>query len=90
MAAVEGAECNTFWVISYDGANLKSFKVSSTGVDIIPVSSSAPAPDIDRRGYLKVSPNGKKIAIAHYLYYGFDNDGNAVPGGDSSVNLIRF
>jgi gliding motility-associated-like protein len=90
VAAVEGAECNTFWVISYDGNSLKSYKVSSTGVETTPVISRAPPPEYDRRGYLKVSPDGKKVAIAHYLYFGFNNDGSEIPGGDSSVILYDF
>ncbi|MDT0552501.1 T9SS type B sorting domain-containing protein [Urechidicola vernalis] len=86
VAAVKGAQCNTNWVISYDGNNLKAYMVDPSGVNTTPVSSFAPAPTDgdDRRGYLKVSPDGKKIAIAHFLYTQ-DN-----PIGNSSVIIYDF
>ena len=90
VAAVQGAECNTYWVVSYDGTNLKSYKVDENGVNLTPVVSPATANEKDRRGYLKISPNGKKIAIAHYLYYGLEASGELIPGGDSQVLLYDF
>ena len=86
VAAVKGADCNTVWVISYDSVNIKAYKVDGSGVNTTPVSSYAPMPTggEDRRGYLKISPDGKKLAIAHFLYTQ-DN-----PVGNSSVILYDF
>ncbi|MFK5957804.1 MAG: hypothetical protein QM495_02925 [Lutibacter sp.] len=74
VAAIKGKECNTFWVLSYVENEFYAYKISSAGVAANPVKSSGYYFTNDRRGYLKISPNGKKVAIAHmgdakfYLY----------------------
>lgn len=78
VAAISGEECETFWVISYVANQFKSYKVTKNGVADTPVSSVVNYTAQDRRGYLKISPDGKKIAIAHMgdkqlILYDFDN-----------------
>lgn len=65
VAAVKGAECQTFWVISFAVNEFYAYKVSSSGVAPNPIKSMVPFTASDRRGYLKISPDGKKLAIAH-------------------------
>ncbi|WP_457617911.1 T9SS type B sorting domain-containing protein [Lutibacter sp.] len=78
VAAIKGGDCNTFWVLSYAENQFYAYKVSSTGVNSSAVTSTTSHIADDRRGYLKIAPNGKKIAIAHMadmklLLYDFDN-----------------
>ncbi|MBT8316065.1 MAG: hypothetical protein HKP59_00400, partial [Lutibacter sp.] len=81
VAAIKGQECNTYWVLSYVEDEFYAYKVSSSGVAVNPVKSPSQYFANDRRGYLKISPNGKKVAIAHmsdtfiYLYDFNANDG---------------
>lgn len=95
VAAIRSSECY-YWVLSYDGTHLKAYKVDDiSGVHTTPVVSGAPAPsdgmDERGRGYLKVSPDGKKIAIAHYTSNDI-NDGDLPdkPSSNSSVFLYDF
>ncbi|PHR70561.1 MAG: hypothetical protein COA67_08015 [Lutibacter sp.] len=80
VAAVKGAENGTFWVLSYAPGRFYAYKVTSDGIASSPITSSAFWAN-DRRGYLKISPNGTKVAIAHqadgaFLTYDFnDNTG---------------
>ena len=64
VAAVKGENCNTFWVVTAFNNNFYSYLVDSNGVQSTPVISSVSTP-IDQRGYLKISPDGKKIALAN-------------------------
>lgn len=86
VAAIKGEECNTFWVVSYVTNEFYAYKVTSTGVSTVPVKSRVAYNSVDRRGYLKISPDGKKLAIAHmrntgpsgpiagsFLLYDFNN-----------------
>ena len=80
VAAVKGADCQTFWVISYvrNPGQFFAYKVTTAGVASNPVISSPSYFTNDVRGYLKLSPNGEKIAIAHMevgglLIYDFDD-----------------
>ena len=90
MAAVKGAESGSFWVVSYVTPDFYSYLVTKDGVADIPIKSSTPFNATDRRGYLKISPNGKKIAIAHYIYSGVHPNGELKQGGDSSLFLYDF
>ena len=77
VAAVKGENCNTFWVITAFNNNFYSYLVDSDGVQSTPVISSVSTP-IDQRGYLKISPDGKKIALANQtqdkaVLYDFNN-----------------
>jgi len=78
VAAINGEECETFWVISYVSNLFKAYKVTKNGVALTPVTSTVDYFSEDRRGYLKISPDGKKIAIAHmsdrrFILYDFNN-----------------
>lgn len=78
VAAVKGAEKGTFWVVSYVYPDFHAFKVTSDGVNETAVKSSASFNATDRRGYLKISPDGTKLAVAHqmedgFLLYDFDD-----------------
>ncbi|MDD3722334.1 MAG: T9SS type B sorting domain-containing protein [Lutibacter sp.] len=86
VAAVKGSECQTFWVVSFAVNEFYAYKVSSTGVSSSPKKSIVSFSATDRRGYLKISPDGSKIAIAHmsntinnqstpgsFLLYDFNN-----------------
>jgi gliding motility-associated-like protein len=86
VAAVKGSECQTFWVISFAVNEFYAYKVSSAGVASFPKKSTVSFSATDRRGYLKISPDGSKIAVAHmsntingqstpgsFLLYDFNN-----------------
>ncbi|MBL4568775.1 MAG: hypothetical protein JKY69_03675, partial [Flavobacteriaceae bacterium] len=99
VAAVRGRDCNTFWVVSLVSNKFYAYEVSSTGV-----SSSPEISVVDHnvltginqgrvRGYLKISPNGKWLAVAHQndpttaLLYSFDdNFGKVSNDGISLIN----
>ncbi len=80
ITAVHSSECNSFWVISHVDNRYFSYKITGAGINL-PVISTIPHTAIDGRGYLKVSPNGEKLAAAHY----HDNNGN-----DSKLLLYDF
>lgn len=91
VAAINGAECETFWVISYVLDTFKAYKITQNGVVPNPVSTKTNYAALDRRGYLKISPDGKKIAIAHmqdgrvFLY-----DFNNLTGAITNQQEINF
>ncbi|HSQ45612.1 MAG TPA: immunoglobulin domain-containing protein, partial [Lutibacter sp.] len=91
VTSVKGAECNTFWVISLVNNTFVSYKIDTTGLINSPIIS----PPVnynsnDRRGYLKVSPDGKKLASAtqgnqgNLLLYSFD-DTNGKVANDGKI-----
>ena len=70
LTAVKDASGNGYWVITQFTDNFYAFRVTSSGVSTTPVKSAV-LPSIPtfgyRRnaiGYLKASPNGKKLAAA--------------------------
>ena len=71
MTAVNDASGSGYWVITQFTDNFYAFKVTTTGVSSTPVKStvgpSVPTFGYRRNaiGYIKASPNGKKIAVAH-------------------------
>ena len=69
VAAIKGDECNTFWVLSYVENEFYAYKVTNAGVADTPIISKVNYTSVDRRGYLKIAPNGEKIAIAHMRNY---------------------
>ncbi|MFC0605365.1 T9SS type B sorting domain-containing protein [Winogradskyella pulchriflava] len=91
ITAVRAEDCSSFWVITHFTNSFYAFRVDVNGVDTTPVISTV-GPNIPvtgyRRnalGYLKASPNGSKIIVAHY--------GEATTtGGDGagSVHLYDF
>lgn len=78
VAAVKGNDCETYWVLSVNQNEFFAYKITSTGVASSPIRSTVPYFSNDPRGYLKISPNGKKIGIAHsqvgsFMIYDFDD-----------------
>lgn len=78
VAAVKGAQSGTFWVVSYVPNEFVAYKITSDGVASTPIKSSAYGAS-DRRGYLKLSPDGTKLAVAHqadsaFLLYNFNSE----------------
>lgn len=68
VTSVKGADCKTFWVISLVKNIYYVFKLDENGLDETPIKSPVPYHSTDRRGYLKVSPDGKKVASANFNY----------------------
>ncbi|PQJ77949.1 T9SS type B sorting domain-containing protein [Polaribacter porphyrae] len=90
VAAVRGKECNTFWVVSADNTNFYSFKIDDSGVNLTPVPS--PVNNfVSGRGYLKLSPDGSKLAIANQssnaVLYDFDNSNGKVSPNNGTILL---
>ncbi|PHS05386.1 MAG: CUB protein, partial [Kordia sp.] len=85
ITAVRSGDCNSFWVVTHFINNYYSFKVDGAGVDANPVISTTPVtvPLSGYRrnslGYLKASPEGDKLAVAHQGF-ATTSGGNA-PGG---------
>ncbi|MGV3458905.1 MAG: T9SS type B sorting domain-containing protein [Flavobacterium sp.] len=79
ITAVKTADGTGFWVITHFVDNFYAFKVDATGVNTTPVVTNIIPMVITsgyRRnsiGYMKSSPDGKKLAIAH-------NQLGSVPG----------
>lgn len=71
VTAVAHANNQSFWIITHFEDKFYSFLVDETGINTTPVISQIGPyldPDVypvNSRGYLKTSPDGKKIAIAH-------------------------
>jgi hypothetical protein len=91
VTSVKGSECNTFWIISQVDNKFVSFKVDLNGLDTTPVNSIVIFPADDPRGYLKVSPDGTKIASASYgqgvfYLYSFNNSTGKV--SNDGISLI--
>lgn len=94
ITAVRADDCSSMWAISHFGSNFYAFKIDENGVNTTPVISTVepfvPFQGYRRNalGYLKASPDGTKLAVAHYGFstqtatdgpgavylYDFDND----------------
>lgn len=91
ITAVKADDCSSFWVITHFVDRFYAFKIDSNGVDSNPVISTVgptvPVQGYRRNslGYIKASPDGSKIAVAH-LGFATSPGGNA-PGG---VYLFDF
>ncbi|WP_411768134.1 T9SS type B sorting domain-containing protein [Winogradskyella sp. A3E31] len=91
ITAVKADDCFSFWVITHFVDRFYAFKVDTNGVTTTPVVSivgpTVPAEGYRRNalGYLKASPDGTKLAVAHF---GFSNIvAQDAPGG---VYLFDF
>ena len=71
ITAVQHGDAVSFWVITHFINNFYAFKISTLGVNKNPVKTNTPLNvpiggyHFNAIGYLKTSPNGKKIAIAN-------------------------
>jgi len=86
VTAVQGKDCTEIWILSIVENSFYAYKINQNGVDYLNpvISSSSYLPD-DKRGYLKVSPDGTKVALADFtadrnylgsgrlVLYDFDN-----------------
>lgn len=87
ITSVKGSDCNSFWVISLVKNTYLAYKIDASGLITTPVISTVNYTSRDPRGYLKVSPNGKKLASAtfgsngNFLLYSF-NDTTGVVSND--------
>ncbi len=98
ITAVKSNDCDSFWVITHFIDTFYAFTVDQTGVNPTPVISqvgvTVPISGYRRNalGYLKASPEGDKLALAHFgltsvtggdgpgkvLFYDFDNSSGSV------------
>jgi len=91
ITAVRADDCSSFWVITHFVDRFYAFKVDENGVNTTPVISTVgPTVPIQgyRRnalGYLKASPDGSKIVVAHYGFA--QQNGENASGG---VYLFDF
>ncbi|SDS41464.1 gliding motility-associated C-terminal domain-containing protein [Gillisia sp. Hel1_33_143] len=76
ISAVIAGDCISYWVVTQFTNKFYAFRVSSAGVESSPVISTVynnvnPLIDEDSKGnvtapgYLKISPDGKKLAVAY-------------------------
>jgi len=72
ITAVRADDCSSFWVISHFVDSFYAFKVDTNGVSTTPVISTI-GPEVPvlgyRRnalGYMKASPDGSKLVVAHF------------------------
>lgn len=75
ISAVISGDCDSYWVVTQFTNKFYSFKVSASGVNSTPVISTLSNNfppiindqeiNVTAAGYLKISPNGKKIAAAY-------------------------
>ncbi|KQO21505.1 hypothetical protein ASF10_12180 [Flavobacterium sp. Leaf82] len=71
ITAVQHSDGISFWVITHFKNTFYSFKISTTGIDQTPIKTittqNVPLGGYNTNaiGYLKASPNGKKIAMAN-------------------------
>ncbi len=95
VTSVKGAECNTFWVISLVNNTFISYKIDVTGLIESAIISPVNFFANDPRGYLKVSPDGKKLASAtqgnrgNLILYGFD-DSTGIVSNDGQTLISNM
>ncbi|MBA6156551.1 T9SS type B sorting domain-containing protein [Tenacibaculum sp. S7007] len=80
ISAVQGKDCTEFWILSIVQDTFYAYKIDKNGIDSSnPITSPSSYFLNDKRGYLKVSPNGNKVALADFnpsgslVLYDFDN-----------------
>jgi len=71
VSAVSALDNSGFWVITQALSSFYAYKVTENGVNTTPVVSNIGS-DISKprniRGGIKMSPNGKKMAVAHVMF----------------------
>lgn len=89
ITAVKADDCSSFWVITHFVDKFYAFKVDTGGVITTPVISTVgpvvPVSGYRRNalGYIKASPDGSKLAVAHF---GFAN----ITAGDAAGGVYLF
>ncbi|MDY8134023.1 T9SS type B sorting domain-containing protein [Aquimarina sp. 2201CG5-10] len=89
ITAVKSDDCDSFWVITHFIDTYYSFIVDQTGVNPTPITSqvgvTVPVSGYRRNalGYLKASPEGDKLAVAHL---GLTN----VTGGNGPGKVLLY
>ena len=82
VTAVQGKDCTEIWILSIVQNTFYAYKVDKDGVkNTSPVTSLSSYTLKDKRGYLKASPDGTKVALAdftndgsgRFVLYDFDN-----------------
>jgi gliding motility-associated-like protein len=92
VAAVKGQDCSTYWVVSVVNNQFYSYFIDASGLQTTPVISSVTTSS-QRRGYLKLSPDGTKLAIANQsddgqnsaILYDFNNQTGEVTNNETFV-----
>lgn len=65
VTSVIGRTCDSYWVITADRDNFYTFEVTSAGVNTTPIVSPIGFfIFFSTRGYLKLSPDGRKLVLA--------------------------
>lgn len=64
ITAVKSNDCD-YWVLSIVENKILAYRIDENGVNTDPIISNSTFFAYNTRGYLKVSPNGKKLAVAH-------------------------
>lgn len=89
VTAVQGDNCNEIWILSVVQNTFYAYKINKNGVSNSPVVSQTSFSLRDKRGYLKVSPDGQKIALADYNA-GLNQQSNSFQIGNSQLILFDF
>ncbi|SMC93152.1 PKD domain-containing protein, partial [Moheibacter sediminis] len=72
LTAATIAGCSGYWVLTHFIGSFYAFSVTSAGVSLQPVISTIGIQSyfpIQGAGHIKLSPNGKKLAVAHRDFY---------------------
>ncbi|MDO6601032.1 T9SS type B sorting domain-containing protein [Tenacibaculum sp. 1_MG-2023] len=69
LTAVQTSNCNSFWLVSQSGNTFISYKIDENGLNTNPIISSTSYTPESKSGYLKISPDGTKLAIADAQHY---------------------
>lgn len=91
ITAVKHSDNNSYWVITFIEDRFLSWRVTAAGVNTTAVISNVTYAS-DSRGYLKISPDGTKIACANFgnphslMLYDF-NDTTGTVSNEQQLNL---
>ncbi|RWW91647.1 PKD domain-containing protein, partial [Flavobacterium cerinum] len=99
IAATVKGDCSGYWVITYFKKKFYAFSLTEGGIDITnPVISDAfpYTGDTDLQGYLKVSPDGKRLAATFtdgtgsLVLYDFNNIDGTISNGQTLFQSEPF
>jgi gliding motility-associated-like protein len=90
VTAVAGKECRTIWLISATSTKFYAFKIDENGVNKNnPEITILPFKD-NQRGYLKVSPDGKKLVEANQRDFSYIYDFNDETGAITNGRVLEL